>query len=936
MSDKIDHDWTAFDGLSVGDTHNNLPIQTLPNSRKTKKWRQATVDALERIGLDQLRSNIRFSDYRKMTEGLFTYSATGFEDNSDFDLPWFNKEVRTLRQERHIPTYIKHFDFIGIVVNALSGIYSELDDRFRVESIDEYSTNEYIRQKTEMLHTYAQQTFIAEVNRLLLQRGIDVNKSDFQSQEEQQAYQLQIQDQTKALTPAEIEQNLSKNFKVIATEWAQNVLTADKKRFYLADKEREEFVSYLLTGRYFRHFRVGYDAYYIESWRPEECFFSQDADARYPQDGEFAGRISEMSISSLLSRFGHLMTAKQQEGIGNYWNQTSRYENSIGTRTAKIFPQPTQVPFHNYFDHQANVQLEEALGVPLAIRTEKNSEGELENMASWTPRLEDNDDLYDSNFSQHLRSDIEVRRDTVRVCEGYWRSYKRMSVLIYTNKFGTISIELTTDDLLDEFLEENEIKKVRTISLQELQTALRDGNLDEHIDTVTYFYAPEVWKFVKIRGNGSTLKDNLYLAVEPLEYQIKGDSNVYDVKLPVTGIIDVGIATKLAPYQQLHNICMNQITELLEKELGVFFTFDITGLPSEYQDETTQESLNRVREDIRDTGLLGLDLSRQNTAGNQVNVFQRQEIVYATQVQYRWTLAQQYKQEALSQIGITPQLLGQPNIYTSAEGVKQGVQASYALINHLFDKMNTSKAKGMEVHLAIAQYCEVNGKDNTTLIRKSDGDHAFLNIIAEDEELFPLRRLGVHPETNSNDRKIVEQIKQFVLQDNTVDRTLNDAISILTNPVLAEIKQIANEIEAKTEAKIQKDREFQQQQLQTQLEAQSVELQKDREWEEASKQKDRETKIEVEQIDAYGRAMAGGNADTSSLDRLDKITQRSIDNDYRADEINIKQEESQRKNNADVEHNKRELQKLAIQTEKLKLEREKLKSQERVALYNKN
>jgi len=939
MSNKIEHDFTALDGLASGENTNTIPIQALPNSKKTVAWKKATVDAIERNGIKQLYKNIKFNAYRKMQSGIFTYSGTGVSDNEDFDMPWFDEKIRSLRDTQNIPTYIKHFDFIGIIVNALSGIYGQLDDKYRVESIDEYSTNEYIRQKTEMLHKYAQQTFIAEVNKLLLQRGIDVNKSDFQSQEEADAYKQEIQNQTKALTPSEIEANLSKNFKVLATEWAQNVLTADKKRFYLADLEREEFVDFLLTGRYFRHFRVGYDSYSVERWMPEETFFSQDVDAKYPQNGEYVGRITSMSISSMLNRFGHLMTQKEQEAVGNYWNQTKNYTEINGAQVpdakSEIFPTPTVTPFNNYYDHQANVQLEEALGTPLGLRTEMSADGSPIATPTYLPRYSTETDFYANTFSELLRDDIEVRRDTVRVTEGYWRGYKRMAVLIFENKSGSTSVELVTDDLLKDFLEDNEIKNPRDVSLNELQKALKEENLFEYNNTITYLYAPEAWKFIKIKGNGSTLKKDLYLDVQPLEYQIKGeDSNIYDIKLPVVGIIDIGIASKIAPYQQLHNICMNQITELLEKELGVFFTFDITGLPSEYQDETTIESLFRIREDIKDTGLLGLDLSRQNTQGNSPNVFQRQEIVYATQVQYRWQLAQQYKQEALSQIGITPQTLGQATTYETAEGVKQGAEAKGYLINHLFDKMNTAKARGMEVHLAIAQYCEVNGKDSTTLVRKSDGDLSFLNILAEDPELFPLRRLGVVPETNSNDRKIIQDIRQFVLNDNTIQRSYDDVIAILTNPVLAEIKDLTKQMEVKSKAQLQEQRDFEGQQVDKQIQANEKQQQAERDHEVNITT----LKIKGDRNEAYINALGRASDKKSDAEGFNRIeqAQQELENEFSAKQIGIKENDSLIKQNNSVEQNKIELRKLALAAEKLKLEAKKIETQKQIALVNKN
>ena len=943
---KNEFEFGYFDGIGNSTNSHTIPIQALPQNQKTKSWKRATIDALEREGVRQLHKNVKFREYRKMIEGEFTYTGVGMGDFQDMDMPWFDKEVRNLRQTRGIPTYLKHFDFLGMMVNALSSVYQDLDDRFRVESIDEYSTNEYIRQKTEMMHSFAQQRFVSEINKMLTLRGFDPNREDFESEEEYNQYQQEVQQQVQSLTPPEIEKFMSKNFKVLATEWAQNVLTEDKKRFYLKDQELEEFIDYILTGRFFRHYRVGFDSYTIERWRPEETFFSQDLNAKYPQEGEFVGRITTMAVNELLNTYGHLMTVKQQERVGNYWNQTKKWDTITGLSSTveggkrldqKIFPKPTITPFHNYFDHEINLQMEDALGVPLGVTTTKDGEGNDVSFSTWLPRMEeDNVDFNTNLYSRYLRDDIEVRRDAVRVTEVYWMSQKRIGILIYENNLGTLSIEITTDDLMPEFLEKYNISTTSTVSLQELQTAMRNQTLDEYVNKIAYFYVPEAWHGIKIRGNGSTIKEDIYLDVKPLDYQIKyGDSKIYDVALPVTGYIGVGIAQKIMPYQQLHNICMNQITELLEKELGVFFTFDITGLPSEYQDESTEESILRVRDLIKDTGFFGLDLSRQNTAGNQPNVFQRQEIVYATQVEYRWALAEKYKREAFGIIGINDNILGAPTTYETAEGVKQGSRASYALLNNYFDKFNTAKAKGMEVHLAIAQYCQVNGKDSTVLIRKSDGDHMFLDIIAEDGEIFPLRHLGVVPETDSTDRKVVEQIKEFLVNDNTLDRDISTIIEILKNPVLTEITQIAEKSRKDKEAKVQEERAFQQEQLDKQLQANSDEMNRERAHEKEITQMKIDGDIREKYIDALGRA-SDKDGTVEDYDRIEKATQNMLAQQNKEVELGMKQQEYGRKQEADISKTKLELRKLGLEAEKIRLQKEKMQSAERIALYNKN
>lgn len=945
MSERINSDFANFNGIGNASHGNTIPIQALPSKYKNKSWKQATIDALEREGMKQIRGNIRFVEYRKMTQGLFTYASDLNSAMSDFNMPWFDAEVRKLREKASIPTYIRHYDFIGIIVNALTSMYADMDDRYRVESSDEYSTNEYIRQKTELLHKYAQQVFTEELNKMLLMRGLDPNKSDFQSEEEQQQYQQQIEQQTRALTPPEIEEFMAKNFKVLAVEWAQNTLEADKKEFNLAHKDREDFINYLLTGRFFRHYRVGYDSYTVESWLPEQTFFSQDADCKYPQEGEFVGRITDMSVSNLLNLHGHLMTMAEQEAVGNYWNQSKNWKSYNGAQveTRKggkihggIFPQAVQVPFHNYFDHQTNLQFEDALNFPLGVTTTVDNQGNEKQFRSWLPREEAQLDANSRVYSEYLREDIDVRTDTVQVTEVYWRSMKRIGVLIYRNKQGSISIDIVTDDLLGDFLKEKEIKIQKNISLEELRKALRDDNLEEYVDTITYTYVPEVWKGIKVRGNGSTLKDDLYLDVSPLEYQIKGSrSNIYDVQLPVSGLIDTGIATLVAPYQQLHNICMNQNTELLEKELGIFFSFDITGLPAEYQDQTTEEALYQMRDDIKSTGLLALDLSRQNTSGNNPNVFQRQEIVYAQQIQSRRELAEYYKLQAFSQVGITPQMLGAPTTYETAEGVKMGQQANYALVGHRFEKMHTAKAKGMDIQLAVAQYCQVNGKDKTVVMRKSDGDHYFLDILAEDGELFPLRHLGVCATTSADDRKTIEQIRQFVLNDNTVERDMDDVISILTNPVLVEIVQKTKEMKAEKERKIQEQRAFESEQTDKQIQANAKNLADERAHEIELQRMSDEAKVEAAYMQSLGRA-ADVDANDLSFQRITEAAQQSLDNNYKELGIQQQQQELNRKTEVDKNNTNIELRKLALKAEELKLKNKQIDSQNRNSVINKN
>jgi hypothetical protein len=941
MDSKIVGGHSFQDGVGSRTTNSGIGVvQTIPDSKKGPKWQRAVMNSLENIGQQQRKKNRHFSDFYKMQQGEFTYAGTGFEDFQE--MPWFDTQIRTLREEQGVPTYIKHYDFIGIIVNVLLGIYLDFKDVYRVESKDEYSTNEFIREKTERLQQYATETFQAELQKLLLMRGVDISKNDFENEEEKQAYQQEIDRQKKSMTPEEIEGFMSKNFKVLATEWAQNTLKEDRIRFSLDGMDRLEFIDRLLTGRFFRHYRVGFDHYTAERWRPEEVFFSEDVDARYPQDGEFVGRTHAFSSSDIINLYGHLMNAEQQETVSKYYNQND-YENSasggstIESSVKKAFGEDRIVPFKDYYAHDMMKQYESALGVPLGERTLLNSAGEEYTVRDWLPEFGNDESTSTTAYAQAQRSDIEVRTDLIQVTEAYWRSYKRIGFITFKNEQGILSQVIVTDDLLKEFLSDNGIKKLKNVSLEEILRAKLVGNLADYENTIIYQYVPQVWKGIKIRSNSTNLKNDLYLDIRPLDFQIKSNSEFYNFQLPVAGLITGSIAGKLAPYQVLHNICMNQITDILEREIGIFFLMDINYLPSEYKDKGThEEALLEIMNTAVNTGILPVDMSKQNTNGNQpVNSFQRQDLTYGTQVQYRWQLAMDYKQEAYQQIGITPQLLGQPNSYTTAEGVKQGADASYAQLAPIFDEMNEAKAKASDVHLAVAQWCQSNNRDNATITTNSDGDTYYLDIMKEDGETFPLRRLGVVAATGSKDRAIIKTMKDFILNDNTVTRGLSDAFEVLTDDTITGLKAVAERNKKRIAEETQQQREHEQSMLDKQIKAKAEEASAQNYFLKGLADEKNQTSLEEKRIDATSRVNQK-EFNQDGTDAVIEATRDGITNSFKQAELNLKELNINNKNEQEEAKLGNKVQELALKARQLNVQEEGQRLQHQNSIINKN
>lgn len=910
------HSFYTGVGTSVSTTH-SLPTQTVRDSiKETFEWKKKCMDALESIGISQLADNIKFRDLYKMLEGRLAYSD--YEPDNQV----LNR-VRELGDSVGIPTFVKHYDFIGIITRQLVGEWLEQKDDFKVDCIDDISQNEYLRERTKKVREYALETFNKELELALMKDGIDTNKKDFKSEEERQQYMQMLEEQkARIMSPAEIEKEM-KDWKTKAAEWGEHVIERDQQRFYMDKLDKQEMEDYVLTGRFFRHYYIGYDHYKPERWSPLETFFSRDVIAEHPQDGEYAGRVFYISPSDIIKRYAHLLKPEEIKKINTNYGTvgnagyTSAVHNWKQEMNNGMFGQVQTIPFHNFYNYDLGLQIQSALDIPMGEVLVDTPDGQ-QRIPSWLSPMQNQNHL-GYRYSSLQREDITVRKDLLQVTEAYWRSWKRMWFLNYETEQGFTDTAIVTDDLLPGFIKENGIKKITTKTLKDIQKNLE-------VNTMYEFWAPEIWKGIKINAGNSFLTENLYLGVEPLEYQIRGESNIFDVKIPIAGIIANSVAQKLRPYQIGYNICLNQIFNLLEKEIGMFFLFDINFLPSEYKDYgTIEESLEKLRDHAKDIGLVPLDTTKQNMGGaNQsMNTFMVQDVSFDKQIKSRIELSEYYLRKALEQIGITPQRLGQPSVYETATGVKQGTEASYMQTADIFNNMSVARRKAMELHLAVAQYCQKEYLDVDFVYSTSDGDKNFLHLSDPD---FPLRRLGVMPINDPKKRRELETMKQALLNMNTLGNDLLDYAELFSADTMTELVTIGRKGRLEKQKDVEAQRQHEQELADKQIQAEAAEKDKQRAWDADQNQKDREARIMQEEIQAQGRA-ADKKADLASFKNISAQTDMALKELKTNSDIQINQDKLESQKSADSK-------KLALLEEQLRLETRKLEQKDREIANN--
>lgn len=882
MSNPFDTSFMSNFGQG-GDFSSALPTQTLLESQKNDAWIKLCMDRLEQIAVNQYSRNIEFNHYYSMIRGEMIYSDYGLED--------FSKEIIKLRGETDYPVHAKHYDFLGIICNQIESDWITSKATFRIDNTDPISQNEFIRDQNDKLLEFTQKNFNLELERKLLARGIVINEErQFQSQEEMQAYAQELQQQKDQLIPPEvIQKTLFKDWKTTATEWAEKTYELDQDRFGMEKMSRQEMVDRLLTGRWFRHYHIGYDFYKPERWHPCQVSFSEDLDIEYPQDAEYVSFLTQMSPSKFLNRFGDKIDEETQKRLMGFFNQNQSGSYGGGASINQViqnnFGQVQQLPFSGFHDYELGLQFQDTFGIPMGESTVV-VDGQQKVVPSWYSPLARGGGFLNQNSMSELRSDIDLRSDTLQVTESYWRSYKRVGILNYINADGYMDQVFTTDDLLPEFLKENEITTLRKISLEEAELRMEPN-------TIAYTWIPEIRWGVKAKSHNSYLDNDLYIGGKALPFQIKGTldggSNIYDAKIPVAGYIGDSIAKKLRPYIIKHNIVLNQIYSLLEKELGTFFLFDIKYLPSEYKGSgNTRQALEQMYDLIQDIGIVPVDTSRQNLEGGQpaMNAFATQSIDYTERINNRMNLAVQFKLQALEQIGITPQRIGTPDQYSTAEGIKQGNTASYAQTEGLFAVQAEADKRAALLHLTIAQYCQKNNKDYSFLYTKSDGEKAFIEL---SDPFFQLREFGITASVSSNGKKELETLRAALMQNNTAGADILDMVEFATSNSITSLIAHARANRVEAEKKEQARMEHEQLLLDKQLASQEKALQAKYAQETAIQNSKNETDLEVKKLDTYGKMSINQNADSSLYDRLDRATELALNDVHQANEFSLKE-----------------------------------------------
>jgi hypothetical protein len=413
----------------------------------------------------------------------------------------------------------------------------------------------------------------------------------------------------------------------------------------------------------------------------------------------------------------------------------------------------------------------------------------------------------------------------------------------------------------------------------------------------------------------------------------------------------------LKNFQTIYDVSVNQLWELMEKEIGNVPVVNIRRIPVA-KDSDNQDAIEEWEAEARARGILFEDDSPENmrVPSNNTNLTRPIDLNRAKEMAERRATAQWAKQEAMELVGMTDQRMGNVQATETLGGTQTALIQSFAQTEPYFAQHEYVMDQVYQGILDMCQYIESNKPQSTLSYITSAGESAFIQVTPED---IRLRDLHVFATSRAEDQQLFQELRQLAQPMLQNGATPYEIAQLFSTNSIRQLKQTFKQLKEEQQDMFQQSQQLEQQKLtqnqeiaQAQLQEQARQHQLSLINENIEREKDRRNKLEIAIIGAMGRAQATGT-DANQDGVLDIYQTQDLINQYNSQlqqaEANIaklslereklvqegqfrkkeleqrdKEIENQRKN----DQNDLRISQMKIQQEKIKLQAAKYKAQE--------
>lgn len=616
----------------------------------------------------------------------------------------------------------------------------------------------------------------------------------------EQGEDIPDQDQLNQLTMEHVEEFLT-DYTSQAEQWANHVLRAMKMEFNMKEKSEEAFRDLLITSRQFYHIyednsKLGFN---VEVANTKNTWFLTVPDRKWTSDptsrgGAYAGGIIEvMELSEIIEKFD--LTIEEIDHLKNGVKQF----NLLNVRESNL------INTRNVGINSVTYDVYD----PLVLQERLKAESFLK---------ENNDEMKDF---LGLSNNVTAYGNKYAVMRAYWISKKKSGILTFLDEEG-----------VEQKMRVDEHYKNKSIPTQ---ISLEWGFLNQWYQGVKI--GPDIYQCKPF-----ALLD--YCPIIGLVHEIKNTTS--------KSLIDL-----MKNYQVIYNVCMNQLFQLLEKEIGNVYMTSIRQVPTP-KDGDGQDALQLFEEQARKNGMLFLDDSPENMkAPSNFNQNRNVDLTRTNEIKSRMDIAKAVKQECWQLVGVSEQRVGEVAATETATGTQAALSQSFAQTEPYFAAHSYVLNMVYQAILDAAQYIECNKPMSTIKYVTNEGENAFIQVNGWQ---LKGRDLKVFVTDRADDLRNLQEIRalsQEMLQNGA---SAYEIIKFYNTTSMRKMEQIAKKLKDQEDQFKQNQQQMEQQQMQGEQQAQQQQLQQaqqqheeDMENDNNNKELDRINKKEVALIQTFAK-----------------------------------------------------------------------------------
>jgi hypothetical protein len=363
---------------------------------------------------------------------------------------------------------------------------------------------------------------------------------------------------------------------------------------------------------------------------------------------------------------------------------------------------------------------------------------------------------------------------------------------------------------------------------------------------------------------------------------------------------------------------MNQLFKLLEKEIGKVYLTSIRHIPVP-KDGDAQDALDMWELEARNRGVVFIDDSPENLKSpSSFNQFRDIDLTRTQEIQSRYTLAQQMKNECWELVGMSRQRMGSVAASETATATNTAMQQSYSQTEPLFVAHEYVLGQLYQSIIDASLYVESSKSQSTLSYITNEGESAFVQVNGTDLKFRDLKVFLTNRPEDTQMFNEIRQLSQAIIQNGG---TLYDVIELYSTKSMRAMKKTFKELRDRQVQQQQAAQQQQQQQLDQQNQQAQATLAQAQQQHEADlahedyqNELDRINKKEIALIAAESKG-ALSDVDANQVPDVLEISKLSLEQSKAQRDYQTKLSDIASKNSIAT-------QKLAVEREKLQVARE--------------